>query len=111
MTRVCGYRESKSKRAKQPFDFESGSIETLCHLVEKGHGYTVVPHLARTWNATRAGKVIPFSDPRPGREVSLVVHQSFAREGLLGALLQSIAGSLPPELRNPDTALKTIKLR
>jgi len=111
MTRVCNYRESKAKKAKQPFDFESGSIETLCHLVEKGHGYTVIPHLARTWNATRAGSVIPFSDPRPGREVSLVVHRSFAREGLLRALRESIAGSLPPELRKPDSALKAIKLR
>jgi LysR family hydrogen peroxide-inducible transcriptional activator len=111
MTRVCGYRESKTKRARQPFEFESGSVETLCHLVEKGHGYTVIPHLARTWNATRAGKVVPFSDPRPGREVSLVVHQSFARDGLLRALLESIAASLPPELRKPDTALKAIKLR
>lgn len=111
MTRVCNYRESKAKKAKQPFDFESGSIETLCHLVEKGHGYTVIPHLARTWNATRAGKVVPFSEPRPGREVSLAVHQSFAREGLLRALLDSVAGSLPPELRKPDSALKTIKLR
>jgi LysR family hydrogen peroxide-inducible transcriptional activator len=111
MTRVCNYRESKSKKAKQPFEFESGSIETLCHLVEKGHGYTVIPHLARTWNATRAGKVVPFSEPKPGREVSLVVHQSFARDGLLKALLESIAASLPPELRKPDAQLKTIKLR
>jgi LysR family transcriptional regulator, hydrogen peroxide-inducible genes activator len=111
MVRVCGHRQGKLHKAAKGFDFESGSIETLCHLVEKGHGYTVIPHLAKTWNVTRSGRVIPFSEPRPSREVSLVVHESFARDATLKALAGSIQESLPAELRKTDAHLKTIKLR
>ena len=110
VVRVCGYRQSRNAKIS-PFEFESGSIETLCHMVDKGLGYTVIPHLARGWNATRHGKVIPFSDPRPSREVGLIVHQSFAREGLLTALADSIRESLPPELQKVDASLRVVKLR
>jgi len=109
--RVCGYRQNRQKKAQTHFEFESGSIETLCHMVDKGLGYTVIPHLAKSWNVTRHGRVIPFTEPQPSREVSLVVHESFAREALLRALAQSITRSLPPELQRADDSLRTIKLR
>jgi LysR family hydrogen peroxide-inducible transcriptional activator len=111
MVRVCGSRQAKSRKNQHGFDFESGSIETLCRLVEQDLGYTVIPHLAKSWNTTRSGRVIPFSDPRPSRQVSLCVHASFARRALLAALSISIRESLPPELRRADQGLKTIKLR
>lgn len=109
--RVCGLKQGKGPKANAPFEFESGSIETLCHLVERGQGYTVIPHLAKTWNRTRAGKVLPFSEPRPSREVSLVVHESFAREAVLHALAKAIREALPPELQHEDAALRTVRLR
>jgi LysR family transcriptional regulator, hydrogen peroxide-inducible genes activator len=109
--RVCGYRQNRQKKAQSHFEFESGSIETLCHMVDKGLGYTVIPHLAKSWNVTRNGRVIPFSEPQPSREVSLVVHESFARDALLRALAQCIVRSLPPELQQADDSLRTIKLR
>jgi len=109
--RVCGYRQGRQKKVNTGFEFASGSIETLCHMVDKGLGYTVVPHLATSWNVTRHGRVIPFSDPQPSREVSLVVHESFAREGLVNALATTIQKSLPPELRTSETPLRTVKLR
>jgi LysR family hydrogen peroxide-inducible transcriptional activator len=111
MARVCSYRKSQDRRASHAFEFESGSIETLCHLVDKGHGYTVIPHLAKTWGAARTGEVVPFAEPRPGRQVSLVVHQSFARHATLNALASAITESLPPELRKPKSPVKVTKVR
>jgi LysR family hydrogen peroxide-inducible transcriptional activator len=111
VARVCGYRERKRAREAAGFELASGSIETLCHLVDEGVGYTVIPHLARRWSATRHGRVIPFSEPQPSREVGLIVHESFTRDALLDALAASIEGSLPPELRDPEVALRTVKLR
>lgn len=108
--RVCRDRRSRDAYGAN-LQFESGSIETLCHLVEKGHGYTVIPHLATTWQETRAGKVIPFAEPRPSREVSLVVHRSFVRASLLQALSSTIVACLPKELRKADPDLKTIEIR
>jgi hypothetical protein len=44
--------------------------------------------------------------------VSLVVHQSFAREAMLKALAEAIRQALPRELRQADAAaLRAIKLR
>jgi LysR family transcriptional regulator, hydrogen peroxide-inducible genes activator len=111
VSRVCGLRDRKSARDGAGFQLESGSIETLCHLVDEGLGYTVIPHLARRWSATRSGRIVPFSDPQPSREVSLLVHESFTRDRLLEALATSIRRSLPPELRKPPAPLRTIALR
>jgi LysR family hydrogen peroxide-inducible transcriptional activator len=110
MLRACGPRRGQP-RAARGFDFESGSLETLCRLVEQGLGYTVLPHLARGSNATRAGRVVSFTDPRPSREVSVCVHESFARRGLSAALAESIRDALPPELRARKGQLEKITLR
>lgn len=109
--RVCNYRQSRQKKGRSNLEFESGSIETLCHMVDKGLGYTVIPALATSWNVTRNGKVVRFAEPQPSREVSLVVHDSFAREGLLNALASCIQKSLPAELQASEVPLRTVKLR
>lgn len=109
--RMCRYRNSHVQ-INCGFEFASGSLETLCRLVEKGHGHTILPHLARTSTAPRTGRVIPFSHPSPSREISLAVHNSFARESLLKALHNSIRATLPAELKQmAPEALQTIHFR
>ena len=111
MLRACKARASAASPGHQTgFDFESGSLETLCRLVEQGLGYTVLPHLARA-STTRSGRVLAFAEPRPSRQVSLCVHASFARRALLSALASSIVASLPAELRKAVPGLQTIALR
>lgn len=109
--RVCRNRRTRTKTVGAGLQFESGSIETLCHLVEKGHGYTIIPHLSKTWQETKAGRVIPFTAPSPSRQVSIVTHHSFVRDSLLQALSTSILATLPPELKRPAKDLKTVKIR
>lgn len=111
VARVCGMRERRRAKGGASFEFEGGSLETLCRLVDQGLGYTVIPHLARASSTTRRGRLIPFSAPRPSREVSLVYHASFARRSLLDALAHAITGALPPELRRPRGDLETIRVR
>lgn len=102
IVRICRFRNTKAQ-APTGFEFTSGSIETLCRLVERGHGYTVIPHLAKNRSTNTSGRVIPFAAPQPSRQVSLVVHQSYPREAILRALADTIQASLPAELQ------KTIK--
>jgi len=109
MLKVCS--RQKRAQAEDRLQFESGSIETLCHLVETGHGYTMVPYLAKQWLGNRSGVVVPFAAPQPSREVSLVVHRSFVRQSILRALSGSILSRLPPELLQPAKQLKTIEIR
>lgn len=107
MLKVCR-QQTRHSNSLANVQFESGSIETLCHLVEKGNGYTVIPHLAKSWQDYRDGKIIPFISPSPSREVSLVVHRSFARESMLKALADCIKKSLPAELRQLTIQTTTI---
>ena len=105
--RVC--RQSRIKNPKVgDLQFASGSLETLCRLVENGHGYTVLPDLARRWESRRSGSVIPFSTPIPTREVSLVVHHSFVRSGILSKLIETIKSCIPSELLKAGLAQRTI---
>lgn len=107
--RVCRGRRS---RAANPggLSFSSGSLETLCRLVERGQGYTVIPELAVSGQARRQGVVVPFKEPVPTREVSLVVHRSFARQKLLNKLLAIIGSSLPPSITKDPRRQRTVPL-
>ena len=107
--RVCRQRRTRSTH-KGDLNFSSGSLETLCRLVERGQGYTVIPELAAGWEARKAGKVIPFSAPVPTREVSLVVHHSFIRLNLLNKLTAVITSTLPASLKNTEQRQKTIPI-
>ncbi len=109
MLKVCRLKDHQEPRNTR-LQFESGSIETLCHLVERSEGYTIIPHLAKAWLQQRPGVSIPFADPAPSREVSLVVHRSFVRNSLLQALLQCMRAQLPRELQDPEKKLKTIPI-
>lgn len=79
----------------QKFSYQSGSIETLKNLVKTGVGFTLVPELSIFKNEFDTPYVRRFEEPQPTREVSLVVHKSFAKEALLNSLRDAIQGNLP----------------
>jgi LysR family hydrogen peroxide-inducible transcriptional activator len=86
------------KRAKYGssigFEYQSGSIEALKSLVQKGVGYTLVPELS-VINELKSVHVRRFTEPEPVREVSLVVHNSFIKESIIGRLKENIQKSIP----------------
>jgi LysR family hydrogen peroxide-inducible transcriptional activator len=84
----------RTKKTTIGFEYESGSIEALKGLVRQGFGYTLVPELS-VIDELESGGVIRFSQPEPIREVSIVVHHSFTKEGLIEKLRASILKSIP----------------
>ncbi len=72
--------------------FESGNLETLKRLVERGNGMTLLPALAVDDLATAAQRrlVIPFADPVPSREVALVRRRTQVRKYLVDAVVEII---------------------
>ncbi|MES2744585.1 MAG: LysR substrate-binding domain-containing protein [Bdellovibrionota bacterium] len=110
MLKVCRHEGQRHSNVLAQVQFESGSIETLCHLVERGNGYTMIPHLARKWLDYRDGKIIPFASPVPTREVSLVVHRSFLRGAILKALGDCIKANLPAELADRPKSFHTVPI-
>lgn len=92
MLNVC---QSEHKSQVHPgFSFESGSIETLKKMVKNNGGYTLVPELAID-RSTDESYLIPFSDPIPSRRMSLLVANTFTKQGLLTALRRSIIEAVP----------------
>jgi LysR family hydrogen peroxide-inducible transcriptional activator len=105
--RVCRLRKVGPQDS---LDFASGSIETLARLVERGMGYTIVPHLALpSLQQTSSASIIPFEKPWPSREVSLVVHRSFARTNIVRAIAKLITDHLPADLLSLQGGLKAIR--
>lgn len=73
--------------------FQSGSIEALKKMVDNYGGFTLLPEMAVNDNDT--GCHINFKAPKPVREVSIVVHQSFAKDRLIDALRLEILDKTP----------------
>lgn len=72
--------------------FESGNLETLKRLVERGAGMTLLPALAASELPTAAQRrlLIPFSNPIPGRTIRLVQRRHHVRAHLVAALVRIV---------------------
>ncbi|MBK0403479.1 LysR family transcriptional regulator [Adhaeribacter sp. BT258] len=89
--------------------YEAGSIETLINLVDKYEGVTIIPHFA-TLNLTPAQKenVREFAEPKPVREISLVVSKSYPRKKMLQNLKAEILTVIPFEVNQKKKSVLEI---
>lgn len=102
---ICGIKDVK--KIKEQFTYDIGSIETLKNLVRAGLGFAIIPQLS-TANENHSELFKPFKDPKPVREISLVVTDSFSKKLLLEKMHEGIWNSLPEELKK-DFAFKKIR--
>ena len=82
---------------KTNIQFESGSLETVKELVRRGTGLTIVPELSIDKSRD---KVIPFKNPEPVRQVSLVHARAFLKESVLQAIEDEVLLNLPKSVKN-----------
>jgi len=79
--------------------YEAGSIETLINLVDKYEGVTIIPHFALlNLSAKQQENVREFAEPKPVREISLVVTKSYPRKKMLQNLKADILSIIPFEM-------------
>jgi LysR family hydrogen peroxide-inducible transcriptional activator len=110
IVRVCSLR---GKPGIFPnVQIESGSLETLIHLVEQGHGYTLLPELAtRALHRLKKNLLKPFSNPNPSREVSLVCRRTQYKQPILEALAAEVLRHLPTDLpRERSKKIEVIRI-
>ena len=94
---ICGKELVNDKN--RSIQFESGSLETLKSIIDKRLGFTLLPELATlSWSELEKSRLRRFKGEKPVREVSLVVHRSFLKEGLIKVLQEEIISCLPPEV-------------
>ena len=81
------------------FKYESGSLEALKKIVDKHGGMTMLPQLATLeFNKDDLSHLKSFIDPKPVREVSIVMHRSYLKRKLVEALHKEILSSIPDSL-------------
>ncbi len=84
--------------------FESGNLETLQRLVDRGYGMTLLPWLAVQGEGSHAPESVrPFEDPAPTRTVRLVYADVFAKKQLLRAFAQTVREAVQAVLPQPET--------
>lgn len=103
---ICDFDFSEQHRN---IVMESGSIETLKNMVKNVSGYTLIPELSYE-EKLDIKNVAHFSEPKPVREISLVVHKHFTREILIEELKKSILRNIPVSFQK-NTRMKKVKWR
>lgn len=86
----------KKDEGSDRLHYQAGSLETLKNLVDHQKGVTILPYLA-TLNLSKKQqtKIRSFVQPKPVREISLVVNQNFPRKKIIEAIKKEIEDNLP----------------
>lgn len=84
------------------FNYQSGSIETIKALVNKGLGYTLVPELSILKERKENKNIKRFESPEPVREISLVIHTGFSKELLIENMRKAILKDLPESFKKNE---------
>ena len=89
--------------------YEAGSIETLINLVDKYEGLTIIPHFAvLNLSEKQQENVREFAEPKPVREISLVVARSYPRQKMLQHLKAEITAVIPFALKTKKQSILPI---
>lgn len=102
---ICGMK--KPGKIKDQFSYDISSIETLKNLVRAQLGFAIIPELSLL-NEKESSLFKPFKDPKPVREISFVVSDTFSKKLLLEKMNQAIWDCLPESLKK-DVSYKKIR--
>lgn len=86
------------RKIKGQFTYEISSIETLKNMVRADLGFAIVPELSIGYEVDHK-LYKSFADPKPVREISLVVAASFSRKLLLEKMSETLWSCLPESLK------------
>lgn len=89
---ICNIKESKTNIDQ--FNFDVTSIETLKNLVRADLGFAIIPELS-TIHENNKNLIKLFKNPKPVREISLVVSESFYKTLILEKLKEIIWNVIP----------------
>ena len=85
----------KQQTDTENLHYEAGSIETLINLIDRHEGITIIPYLATLHlKPLQKKNVREFANPKPVREISLVVSENFPRKKLLQQLKSEIISKI-----------------
>lgn len=94
---LCKIDRSRGSAVASMARLESGSFETLIHLVDRGLGLTVLPELVVNAmpEEKRRAQVRPFLPPVPVRQISFVRTREHLRQRTAAAMVEVCRSVLP----------------
>lgn len=100
MMKICELRNLEHTK----ITYNAGSIESLINITESSGGMTIIPELA-TWNLTpeRKERVVPFFEPTPVREVSIIYHKFTTKLRLVNTVLHALQEVIPSYMKIKDS--------
>ncbi|MUV03871.1 LysR family transcriptional regulator [Flavobacterium rakeshii] len=93
---ICGLTGSADKH--DGFTYDISSIETLKNLVRADLGFAILPLLS-VIDEKENPLYKEFNDPKPVREISLVVVETFSRKLLLQKISEALYSCLPDSMK------------
>ncbi|MDR3046894.1 MAG: hydrogen peroxide-inducible genes activator [Bacteroidales bacterium] len=97
--RLCKMKRVDSNIAVR---YESGSIETLIHVVDYNPGITIIPEMhAMGLTEDQQEHLRPFKDITAVREVSLIVRKDYVRRTMLDIIKTLVKESVPKSMQDP----------
>ncbi|MBY0315045.1 MAG: LysR family transcriptional regulator [Bdellovibrionales bacterium] len=83
--------------------FQSGSLETLKHVVQKNSGYTMIPAMMADYFSSEDKKYIrEFKTPSPTREISFVYRRDHWKIDVIDAIKKTVLEVVPNEMKAFD---------
>ena len=77
------------------YEMKSGSFETLINLSNNGPWMTIIPYLhSNNLSQKNLHNIIPFEDPAPAREISMIYSKSQLKLPVINALMTTIFSSI-----------------
>ncbi len=95
---ICSRKDHA--RASKNLEYNTGSVETLKRLVQSNSGWTILNELSiRDLTDEQLEMVRFFKAPEPVREISLVTHKHFIKQGLVTVLEKEINRIIPDKMK------------
>ncbi|MDR3261566.1 MAG: hydrogen peroxide-inducible genes activator [Tannerella sp.] len=108
--RLCRMKKT-SPVGDSSIKYESGSIDTLVHVVDYNYGITIIPEMhAMGLSEEQQGNLRAFKNLTAVREVSLVVSKEYVRKTMLNLILEIIRSSVPKAMQNPELKAYVVDL-
>jgi len=85
------------------YELKSGSFETLINLSNNGPWMTIIPYLhSNNLSPKNIENIIPFQDPAPAREISMIYSKSQLKLPVINALITNISSVIRGQIKYND---------
>jgi LysR family hydrogen peroxide-inducible transcriptional activator len=92
---LCAKSDTDPAKRRRTLRLESGNLETVCRLVDRVGGITLLPLLETVhMSKERRSRLRPFVAPVPSRQISTVTRLAYRKRTLLRAFSTAVTGHI-----------------